>query len=120
MMRSLLSFAPSAKSLNAAAESGPVALSAVKAWWSSRIRSLLPETFAKSRMMSGSATRAGDVEKLKMSLPPLPRRMSLPAPPSSTLAALLPVRLLSSELPVPLSADVPVRVSFSMDWPVRS
>ena len=39
--------------------------------------------------------------------------MSLPAPPVSTLAALLPVRTLSDALPVPLIAPVPVNVRFS-------
>ena len=39
---------------------------------------------------------------------------SAPAPPLSTLAAALPERVLPRLLPVPLTAAVPMRVSFSM------
>ena len=40
--------------------------------------------------------------------------MSAPVPPSSRLAALLPVRVLIEALPVALIAAAPVRVRFSI------
>ncbi len=48
---------------------------------------------------------------------PPPVITSSPSRPKSVLPPLLPVSVLLSPLPVPVTDDVPVRISFSMNWP---